>query len=80
MYIGNFIVVDQVTQYDDDLNAFGHRYGEPPNPNSMFDNDTDFYGTPKCAFDKVLKRNANALTRRSEHWSLATDPPKTSNI
>ena len=53
MYIANFIVVDQVTQYDDDLNALGHRYGEPPNPNSMFDNDTDFYGAPKCAFDKV---------------------------
>ena len=53
MYIGNFIVVDQVTQYVDYLNAFRHRYGEPQNPNSMFDNDTDFYGTPKCAFDKV---------------------------
>ena len=63
MYIGNFMVVDQVTQSDDDLNAFGRRYGEPPNPNSMFDNDTDFVGTPKCAFDKVLNRNADALKR-----------------
>ena len=32
MYIGNFMVVDQVTQSDDDLNAFGRRYGEPHRP------------------------------------------------